>query len=295
MGERVFKTLDEQVSILRSRRLEILDEEVELVKNFLLLNNYYRISGYSLTLRNHDVFYEGTTFRNIMDIYTFDCHLRNILMAHLETVEVSVKSVFAYEFSKRYGGNGYLDSDNFTDPQEYLRIIGKADVQKTKNLSDEAYIQHYVNDLQTEMPLWVYVDLLTFSDISSMYCIAKPDLQKTIAEFYGLRTSNGVDILKEYLRTLSILRNFCAHGRRLFNRLFVRKPSLSSKEKKLLRRDENGVVDNAHLYGFVIELRRLLSSEDFLRLKTDIVSLTEKYPFVSMKYYGFRETWKDDL
>ena len=280
MGERVFKTLDEQVNILKSRNLVIPDEEVDLVKDFLLRNNYYRISGYSLTLRNHDVFYEGTTFRNIMDIYNFDSRLRNTLMAHLETVEVSVKSVFAYEFTKRYGGTGYLDSNNFNNPQEYLRIIGKADTQKEKNLSDEAYIQHYVNDLQTEMPLWAYVDLLTFSDISAMYCIAKPDLQRVIADFYGLRTSNGVDILKEYLRTLSI---------------FVRKPTLNSKEKKLLRKDEDGIIDNAHLYGFIIELRRMISAEDFSRLKADLVSLTEKYPFVSMKYYGFGETWKDDL
>lgn len=295
MGERVFKTLEEQIAILKSRKLEIPDEDLDMVKEFLLWNNYYRISGYSLTLRNHDLFYEGTTFRNIMDIYSFDCRLRHILLTYLEKVEVSIKSVFAYEFSKQYGGTGYLDSKNFTNSLEFMRIIGKGNLQKEKNLSDEAYIQHYVIDLKEEMPLWAYVDLLTFSDISSLYSIAKPDLQDIIARHFGLKSSNNIDILKGYLYTLSILRNFCAHGRRLYNRLFIRKPTLNSKEKKLLRKDENGVVDNSHLYGFVIELRRLISADDFAQLKESIISLTETYPFVSMKHYGFGDTWKTDL
>lgn len=72
MGERVFKTLDQQLDILISRGVNIKEEDKESAKDFLLKNNYYRISGYSLTLRNHDVFYDNVTFQNIIDIYNFD-------------------------------------------------------------------------------------------------------------------------------------------------------------------------------------------------------------------------------
>lgn len=49
-----FKTIQEQIELLRSRNLKIEDEAV--AADFLLKNNYYRISGYSLTLRNQDTF-----------------------------------------------------------------------------------------------------------------------------------------------------------------------------------------------------------------------------------------------
>ena len=293
MATKIFKTLQEQIDILKSRGLIIPEEDTSMAKEFLLQNNYYRISGYTLTLRKNDIFYSDVTIRDVIEIYNFDHELRSVLLEHLDTIEVKIKSVYAYDFSEKYGGMGYRNSINFTNNKDYLDIVGKADSQKEKNLSDEAYIQHYVNDLQEEMPLWVWVDLLTFSNISKLYKITKPEMQIRIARDMGIATPNDektISLLEEFLRELSILRNFCAHGRRLYNRLFVRKPSLNKKEKQLLITGENG-IDNAHLYGFVIIMRRILSSDQFGKLKESIKTLTEKYPFVDMRHYGFREDW----
>lgn len=43
MPGKEFKTVDEQLEILRSRGLAI--DDTEKAKDFLLLNNYYRVSG----------------------------------------------------------------------------------------------------------------------------------------------------------------------------------------------------------------------------------------------------------
>ncbi len=82
MESKPFKTLDEQIEILKSRGLIINDEN--FARDFLLKNNYYRISGYSLTLRNNDVFYPETSFQNIVDIYSCDHDLRHILLGSFE-------------------------------------------------------------------------------------------------------------------------------------------------------------------------------------------------------------------
>lgn len=293
MSEKVFKTIDEQIEILKKRGLFISDNDPE-IREFLYRNNYYRISGYSLTLRDHDSFYENAQFQNIMDIYHFDHELRHLLLQYIEKIEVAVKSVYAYEFAKLYSGTGYLSSQNFTDTAQYLEIIEKGNRQKEKSLAHEAFLQHYVNDRQEDLPIWIFVDLLTISDISLLYKISQPELKKILAEAFQLKTNSGTEILSEYLHGLTILRNFCAHGSRLYNRLFVRKPSLNSKEKKLLI-VENGKVDNAHLYGFFLVMRRILTAEEFLSLKLSLIRLTEKYPFVSLRYYGFRDDWKDIL
>lgn len=70
MTDKGFKTINEQLEILRSRGLTINDETQ--ARDFLLHNNYYRISGYSLTLRKNDTFSRFATFQNIVDIYNFD-------------------------------------------------------------------------------------------------------------------------------------------------------------------------------------------------------------------------------
>ncbi len=301
MGEKVFKTIEQQVELLTSRGLIIPDEDMQMAKEFLLHNNYYRISGYTLTLRKQDVFYEDVTIRNVIDIYNFDHELRAILMESLEIVEVKIKSVFAYDFAKKYGGKGYRDSKYFSDTTEFLRIIEKTEQQKDKNLSDEAYIQHYVNDLQEVMPVWAWVDLLTFSDISKLFTITKKEIKIEIAKDMGISAPNDekrVELVEKYLRELTVLRNFCAHGRRLYNRLFVCKPSLNSKEKKLLLQIENDgktEIDNAHLFGFILVMRRILSVTQFEKLKRSLESLSDKYLFVNMKHYGFPENWKEIL
>lgn len=92
MADKDFKTIDEQIEILRSRGLTIEDEAE--AKDFLLRNNYYRVSGYSLTLRKNDVFAKSATFQNIEDIYNFDHEFRHIILHHIETIEVQMKSIY---------------------------------------------------------------------------------------------------------------------------------------------------------------------------------------------------------
>lgn len=140
MPTKDFKTVAEQLEILKKRGLSIPDENKASV--FLLNNNYYRISGYSLTLRSHDVFYDGTTFQNIIDIYEFDYKLRHILLKYLEPIEVKFKSVYSHIFSQMYGPVGYLNKDNFTDDERYNIIIKKANDQISKRIKSEAYLKH---------------------------------------------------------------------------------------------------------------------------------------------------------
>lgn len=289
MAVKTFKTISEQLEILKSRGLKV-DDEVK-AREFLLKNNYYRISGYSLTLRDHDTFFPQATFQNIIDIYQFDCSFRHILLENIEKIEVAVKSIYAYEFTKKYGALGYLTSANYTDAQEYLNIMAKANEQKAKRLSHEAFLKHFIKELKQEIPFWAYVDLLTIADISKLYMISEKDIKDSVAWSFGLTANNRAETLEKFMHGMTILRNLCAHGSRLFNRLFITKPYLNSNEKKLLRKNSDGTVDNAHLFGYILNIKRLLPANDFSDMKARILLLTEEIPFVSMRYYGFPDNW----
>lgn len=293
MGEQKFTTIDEQIDILKTRGLSILDEEK--ARDFLIRNNYYRISGYSLTLRSHDVFFPSTTFQNIIDIYEFDHELRHILLNYINRIEVTIKSIYSHEFTKIHGSIGYRNSAYFSNLKEYTRVINKAEEQKERRHPHEAYLKHFIDDLNQEVPLWAYVELLTISDISCLYSISQPNIKSTVAKTMGLTHKNGPELLGKFMHSMTIIRNLCAHGSRLYNRLFEQKPSLNKTDFALLRDMPDGTKDNSHLFGFVLIARRLLKEDEFMAMKQEVMSLKKKYPFVDMKHYGFCDNWEKTL
>lgn len=292
MADKEFRTIEQQIAILESRGLKIPDKA--LAGDFLYRNNYYRVSGYSLTLRNHDVFAPSATFQNIIDIYEFDHHLRHVLLKYIELIEVTVKSVYSHEFTRVYGATGHLDPENFTDASIHADLMQKAEIQKNSRLPHEAYLKHFVHELQQDIPLWAFVDLLTISNISFLYKISEQPIKLAVAKALGLK-ARGDEVLERFMHHMTIIRNLCAHGSRLYNRLFEQKPWLRKQEKALLISLPDGTVDNAHLYGFILIIRRLLKTEEFLEMKGEIAELSQKYTFVNLRYYGFREDWKSVL
>ncbi|WP_418484991.1 Abi family protein [Eshraghiella crossota] len=59
--------------------------------------------------RKNDIFYNSVSFQNIMDIYNFDYELRHIILQYVEIIEVQMKSLFSYEFTRLHGPLGYLN------------------------------------------------------------------------------------------------------------------------------------------------------------------------------------------
>lgn len=293
MLDKEFKSIDEQLEILKSRGLTVHNEEK--AKSFLLQNNYYRISGYSLTLRDHDQFFPNACFQNIIDIYSFDHELRHILLKYIEKIEVKIKSIYVYHFTEIHGSTGYLDKSYFTDSQQYQKTMDKIEDQKSRRLDHEAYLKHFVKDLKQDVPLWAAVDLMTIADISQLYSISEKLIMDSVAKDFGFITKDKTMLLGSMMKSMTIIRNLCAHGSRLFNRLFEQRPWLSKKEKECLIKYQNGMIDNSHLYGFIFLMRKLLEPEDFLQMKAEIIKLSENIPFIDMKHYGFRKDWKEVL
>ena len=83
-NNKIFKTLDEQIEILRSKGLTINDEYK--AKEVLLRENYFFISGYRhLLMKKYkdSRFISGATFEELHSIFLFDRELRNIIFIYL--------------------------------------------------------------------------------------------------------------------------------------------------------------------------------------------------------------------
>ena len=97
-----FKTLDEQLEILKSKGL-IIEEEDE-AKEILLRENYLFVNGFRLLLMNSrydKTFVVGSTFRELYAIFSFDRYIRNIVFKNLLIIENNLKSIISYQLSKK--------------------------------------------------------------------------------------------------------------------------------------------------------------------------------------------------
>ena len=59
---------------------------------------YYRPSAYFIPFRvpGADNFQPGTTLDQIIDLYTFDCNLRLLVMRAMDRIEIAVRAVATY-------------------------------------------------------------------------------------------------------------------------------------------------------------------------------------------------------
>ena len=81
--EKEFKTIDEQIEILKNRNLDI--EDIEKARLLLNDNNYYYlINGYKELFINknykNDKFIKGSKLEEIYNLYEFDRKIRIIFL-----------------------------------------------------------------------------------------------------------------------------------------------------------------------------------------------------------------------
>ena len=302
---KIFKNLDEQIDILKSRNLVIEDEEK--AKNILLKENYFFINGYRhmfLEPNNNKKFIDGTTFDELYSTFIFDRNMRNIMFKHLLVVENNMKSVISYQLSKKYGykEKEYLDPKNFTQDSIKVRqvhdVLNKMKRQIRVNGKQHSATLHYLSHYGY-VPMWILVKVLSFGIIAELFSILKYEDQKSIADIYKM----DVQDLSTYLYLLASFRNLCAHEDILYNHR-TQKVIPDSKYHSILNIDK---IENEYAYGkndlfaVVIMMKQLLSDSEFSEfikeIGYEIDMLDGKVKVVPLNVIlhkiGFPDNWRD--
>ena len=294
MEHKTFKTIDEQIQILDSRGLSIPDKEY--ATNILLNSNYYRLSGYSLTLRKGDTFVKGSEFNDIVEIYDFDRRLRSLLFSYLETIEVELRTHIAYEVGKAdIDPNetiSYLKAETFATDKHFLDFMDEL-AEAHKDSKNEAFVKHHDTKYGGVLPVWAVVETLSFGALSRMYSSLNTDLKKRISQnyYHGLKGN----ILDNWFQGLVVLRNLCAHRARLFNRGFIMSPLFSTEEVNYFAsQGYNGDQIGKRLFFRLIVIAKLSQKpvEMMNQMISDIDDMIAHSP-INLKYYGFQKNWDE--
>lgn len=274
MTAKVFKTIDEQIEILKGKGLIICD--VDYAKEVLLRENYFFIMGYRHVFLKKDSsrkFIDGTTFEEVYSLFVFDRMFRNIIFKNILIVENNYKSILSYTLSKSYGykEKDYLNVSNFDDDKEKIRqisdLIRKIKRQFRVNGKQHGATSHYM-DNYGYIPLWIGIKVISFGLMSEMYSILKYGDKKSVANIYKVLPEE----LETYLPILANYRNLCAHEDIVFDH-FTQREIPDTKYHSILNIDKNidGYTNGKNdIFALIIILKRLLTDVDFKMMMNEI-------------------------
>lgn len=262
-----FKTIDQQIDILRKKGL-IIDDEARTY-DILLKENYFFLNGYRHLFMNSPTdktFISGSTFSELYSLFLFDRYSRNIFFKNLLIIENRLKSVISYQMSKKYGykEKDYLNVKNFTNDPEKKRkvhdVIEKMKRQIRINTSRHNATLHYLNNYGY-IPLWILVKVLSFGMVCELYSILKDEDKLEVATIFGL----SKEYLEDFLPILSNYRNLCAHEDIVFDHKTERVIPDTEYHKKLniFRMDDEYIYGKNDIFAVIIIFKFLLEDDEF--------------------------------
>lgn len=238
-----FKTFAQLIELLESRGVATDASTTDCLRR----ESYYAvINGYKAPFldknaaqsSSSDVYREGTSFKNIYDLFLFDRELRQLTFSYLARAEAVLKNAVVYSFCDQYrAADAYLNRANYVDPNDMLvpkAFRGDKRKQHSKRLADlikilndkvtdeqrmRPFVKHYLNKYGA-VPLWVLQNDLTFGNISHFYQLQKRGVQNAACKLVS-QTSNRKQRLEpitllRVIQVLSGFRNICAHDERLY-------------------------------------------------------------------------------
>ncbi|MEL7069322.1 MAG: Abi family protein [Cyanobacteria bacterium J06581_3] len=295
-------TIDQQICLLQQRGLLISDEET--ARCTLSNISYYRFSAYTRPFYvpqqgDQHRFLPGTTFEQVQSLYSFDRELRLLLLDAIERLEVALRAQMTTTLAEHHGAHGYTDPGVFDDRYNHEWLLEKLTREMTASHAD-VFAQHYrmkYNEAPSCPPAWMAMELLTFKETSVLFSKLRhsADTQR-ISSYFGWPHR----VLCSWFRSVSDLRNLCAHQSRVWNREFGSFPMISRRAPTNWAQISNdsraasSPIDpqrRFYMQWVVIEslIRATYPESNWSKR---LAQLLEQYTDVSLVNMGFSEGWR---
>jgi len=198
----------------------------------------------------------GTTFDDILNLYIFDRELRLLVLDAIERIEVSFRTQWAYQLSHKYDPHAYFADTRGLRKQAHWLRDNKRDLQEHLNRSDDAFITHYKNTYDEELPpVWVSCEVMSLGLLSRGYSNLNAYPARTaIANAYQLNEL----VLEGLMEHLTYIRNLCAHHSRLWNRRLTKIMPLPGNKPEGLRDNMTDQIDRKR-YNTLVMIEHLMN------------------------------------
>ena len=234
------------------------------------------------------VFKPNSRFEDALNLCKFDAQLRTLMFEAIQELEIALRTKVNHEFSMQHGAFWFYDTSLADDEHKYIENMNAVDreLQRSKEDFIKEHRQKY--DKPVFPPSWKTLELASFGTLSKLYYNCNDTkTKKHIARQFNLPQH---EVLESWMRSLTVLRNCCAHHSRIWNRRLTNAPQLSVPLRGAWV-DTNG-IDGNKLYAITCCIAYWLESmgrSDTFKKK--LKTLISTYPSVDVTAMGFPTNW----
>lgn len=281
-------TLDAQLRRLEDRGLSIVNHN--MAKAFLEQIGYYRFSGYALHYevfkdrRRTHIFKKGSTFEQVISLYSFDSDLRKLLFSAIEYIEIAFRSQLCLQMSL-YTKDSHWPINNSLFNEQFNHEKFIEDCEKEVSRSPEVFIKSYCsNYTNPELPAsWMLMEIISLGVWSRVYKSLKySDARLKIAQYFNLKPES----LRTWIHAVTVIRNLCAHHARLWNRSLTIKPRLTKTMKSYYPRNSSASHRLVLVLDIISELLKPIGRYEWFIEQLNV--LFEQYPDVPYTHMGLK-------
>ena len=283
----------QQLKLLEQRGLIIQNEEIALSQ--LQSISYFRLASYwhSMEVPNSDKhqFLPNSNFDDVIELYQFDKKLRTLVFTSIQDIEIALRTRIIQCFSLKYGAFWFMDVRLFKNESIFAACL--ENIQKEVNRSNEDFLKEHFKkyDEPSLPPVWKTMEVISFGTLSKLYCnFNDTGVKKQVAKSFGLPQYL---YLESWMKCASVLRNYCAHHARLWNRRFPIMPQLPKRLP--LKWIGTNCIRPIKLYAQLCCLAYWEQSiNPNSQFKSGIKTLLSHTPQATLKAMGFPANWREE-
>ena len=299
-------TADEQLNLLISRGLLVNDYNSAV--KILSRIGYYHLSSYMRNFQygEEHKFCKNTEFQELFDLYNFDRQLRHITFNAIEKIEIAYRAAISNIMCKKYGSHWFYNIEAFENEEKqeiFIELIKHEIEKRPKKKNDslietdenikryaETFIAKYYEKYSSPdlPPFWMTVETFSMGSLNRLYRALKDEYKREVIKYLGFKEdATFIALYSNWLQWLCIVRNFCAHHSRLYNRIF----KIKAKQHKKIQEFANACNNRFYYVAMIINYYLLKISNDS-SFEDELIKLFSKYSNIDKTKLGFPEGWE---
>lgn len=221
----------------------------------------------------------------------FDRAFRLLVFDAIEQIEIAFRTRMIYEPSMSLGPFWFHDRNSFLRADRWQSQVDR--LKDEVDRSGEVFIGHFFNKYSDKIPpAWMSFEVLSLGLLSRFYQNLKFSVpaKAGIARHFGLTEPR---VFQSWIRSLTYVRNICAHHSRLWNRTLTQTPKIIQTPPTLWISTPPAANDKIFylLCCLVHMLRQIDPQSEFVnKLKL----LFDQYTAVNPQQMGFPANWQGD-
>lgn len=219
MSDKRALTIKEQIDLLAKRGMVF--DNIPKAEEILGDIGYYRFGFFSFPFeksypnkfnRTHELI-PGTSFKEVHDLYKFDSQLRFILTKALTRIEINIRTRLTLTGSLHFISDPWWFCNPSYVNKNFISQFDREVYSAVKK--NPAILEHHKKYTKDKYaPAWKTMEFMTLGNIVFLFeAIKDHNLKENIAKYYGC----SIKVFLNYIETIRLVRNRCAHGGCLFN------------------------------------------------------------------------------